>query len=139
VSFPVNERTTFYDSDAWVLLAIIYAHRSGPATLDKIIGAGDAINHAIFLPYELEGGLARLTVNGYVTERDGTFAPTDKALSYAASPRRGRAMLKELNDVQRMLASRSTEPPNGLKYPGFSEAAYDAAIDTYRYSIRGGA
>jgi hypothetical protein len=139
VSFPVNESITFYNSDAWVLLAIIYAHRSGPATLDKIIGAGDAINHAIFLPNELEGGLARLTANGYVTQLDETFAPTDKALSYAGSSRRGRAMLKELKDVQRMLASRSTEPPNGVRYPGFSEAAYDAAIDAYRYSIRSGA
>jgi hypothetical protein len=133
----VNERTSFYDSDAWVQLAIINAHRSGTATLDRIIGAGDAINHAIFLPYELEGGLARLTVSGYVTDRDGTFAPTAKALSCAAaSPRRGRAMLKELNDVQRMLASRSAEPPKGIKYPGFSEAAYDAAIEAYRHSIR---
>ena len=135
----MKANVTFYDSDAWVLLAIIYAHRSGAATLDKIIGAGDAINHAIFLPNELEGGLARLTANTYVTEHDGTFAPTDKALSYAGSSRDGRAMLKELKDVQRMLASRSTEPPNGVKYPGFSEAAYDAAIDTYRYSIRSGA
>jgi hypothetical protein len=48
-------------------------------------------------------------------------------------------MLKELKDVQRMLASRSTEPPAGVKYPGFTEAAYDDAIDKYRYSIRSGA
>jgi hypothetical protein len=33
----VNDSTTFYNSDAWVLLAIIYASRSGPATLDKIV------------------------------------------------------------------------------------------------------
>jgi hypothetical protein len=60
VSFPVNDSTTFYNSDAWVLLAIIYASRSGPATLDKIIAAGDAINVAIFPPNELEGGLGSL-------------------------------------------------------------------------------
>lgn len=53
------DNITFYDSDAWVLLSVIYAHRAGTATLDKIIGAGDAIIHAIFLPHELAGGLAR--------------------------------------------------------------------------------
>jgi hypothetical protein len=135
----VNDSTTFYNSDAWVLLAIIYASRSGPATLDKIIAAGDAINVAIFLPNELEGGLARLTAGGYITEHDGTFAPTDKALAYSGSSRYRRAMLKELRDVQRMLASRSTEPPDGVKYPGFLEVAYDEAIEKYRYSIRSGA
>ena len=135
----MNDSITFYNSDAWVLLAIIYANRSGTATLDKVIGAGDAINFAIFLPNELEGGLARLTAGGYVTEHNGTFSPTDKALGYAGSARRGRAMLKELKDVQRMLASRSAEPPNGVKYPGFSETAYEAAIEAYRYSIRSGA
>ena len=135
----MNDSITFYNSDAWVLLAIIYANRSGPATLNKIIGAGDAINHAIFLPNELEGGLARLTAGGYVTEDKGTFAPTDKALAYSGSSRHSRAMLKELKDVQRMLTSRSAEPPDGVKYSGFSEAAYDNAIEKYRYSIRSGA
>ena len=135
----MNDSITFYNSDAWVLLAIIYANRSGPATLDKIIGAGDGINHAIFLPNELEGGLARLTAGGYVIEANGTFAPTDKALTYSGSSRHSRAMLKELKAVQRMLRCRSAEPPDGLKYPGFKEAAYDDAIDKYRYSIRSGA
>jgi hypothetical protein len=139
VSFPVNDSTNFYNSDAWVLLAIIYAHRWGPATLDKIIAAGDAINVAIFLPNELEGGLARLTDGGYITEHERTFAPTDKALAYSGSSRHRRAMLKELRDVQRMLTSRSTEPPDGVKYPGFSEVGYDEAIEKYRYSIRSGA
>jgi hypothetical protein len=113
----VNDSTTFYNSDAWVLLAIIYASRSGPATLDKIIAAGDAINVAIFLPNELEGGLARLTAGGYITEHEGAFAPTEKALAYSGSSRHRRAMLKELRDVQRMLASRSTEPPERRRHP----------------------
>ena len=137
--FPVNDSTTFYNSDAWALLAIIYANRSGSATLDKIIAAGDAINVAIFLPNELEGGLARLTAGGYITEHEGAFASTDKALAYSGSSRDRRAMLKELSDVRRMLASRSTEPPDGVRYPGFSEAAYDEAIEKYRHSIRSGA
>jgi hypothetical protein len=135
----VNDSIIYFNSDAWVLLAIIYANRSGHGTLDEVIAAGDSINVAIFLPNELEGGLARLTAGGYITERDGTFAPTSKALAYSRSSRHRRAMLKELKDVQRMLESRSTEPPEGVKYPGFSEVAYDQAIEAYRSSIRSGA
>ena len=81
----------------------------------RSLPAGDAINVAIFLPNELEGGLARLTAGGYITEHEGAFAPTDKALAYSGSSRHRRAMLKELRDVQRMLASRSTEPPGGYR------------------------
>jgi hypothetical protein len=135
----VNESATFYNSDACVLLPLFtHIARGQPLSTKSLAPATPSITR-IFLPNELEGGLARLTANGYVTQHDETFAPTGKALSYAGSSRRGRAMLKELKDVQRMLASRSTESPNGVKYPGFSEAAYDAAIETYRYSIRGGA
>jgi hypothetical protein len=50
----------------------------------RSLPAGDAINVAIFLPNELEGGLARLTAGGYITEHEGAFAPTDKALAYIA-------------------------------------------------------
>jgi hypothetical protein len=137
--FVVNNYDAYYDSDAWVLLAIVYANRSGHGTLDQIIAAGDAINVAIFLPNELEGGLARLTAGGYVSEYDGTFAPTVKAFAYSKSSRNRRTMLQELKDVQRMLASRSAEPPKNTRYPGFSEASYSAAVEKYRCSIRSGA
>jgi hypothetical protein len=49
----VNESLTYYNSDAWVLLAIIYANRKGNGTLDNIVAAGEAISIAIFLPSEL--------------------------------------------------------------------------------------
>lgn len=67
-------------SDAWLLLAIIYAERYGEATPLRVIAAGDFIEHAIFNPDELESGLARLTSGGYIDEKAGVFSLTDKVM-----------------------------------------------------------
>jgi phosphopentomutase len=130
----VVKKITYYNSDAWVLLAIIYACKAGEGTLDKIIGAGDAINTAIFLPRELEGGLARLVAGGYVTESNGKFTATEKALDYSASPKKRQAIFNELSDVQTMLAV-SFDEPVVISYPGFSEAAFAEAVKKYRQSM----
>ena len=127
-------------SDAWLLLAVVYAGKGG-ATLDRIIAAGDGINHAIFKPDELESGLTRLTLGGYLKEKNGIFFPTVKVMrAYAktTSPRRG--MLNELKDIQELIgaASPTSEQPcaNNLKYAGFSTAAYDEAVNKYRAGVR---
>lgn len=99
---PMND--LIYEwSDAWLLLAIIYASRHEPATLAKVIAAGDAINHAIFTPAELDQGLARLSRGGYVDEFDGTLVPLTKAFEYQVTDRKPRQWLDELRAVQEML------------------------------------
>jgi len=126
-------------SDAWLLLAIIYASNCGEATLEKIIAAGDAIDVAIFTPDELESGFARLTDGGYVEEKSGIFCPTAKARAHSKSAVTRRAMHKELKDVEEMLGAPSAvseQPlPNNLKYPGFSAAVYDEAVERYRQRV----
>jgi hypothetical protein len=73
----------FLWSDAWLLAAIFYAHRAeGAATLDEIIAYGDAINHAIFNPEELDSGFARLVGAGLVSEIGGAFVPTGQATQW---------------------------------------------------------
>jgi hypothetical protein len=58
-------------SDAWLLLAIMCVYRSEPPIerldLEAIVGAGDAINHAIFTDAELRGGFVRLARAGHIT------------------------------------------------------------------------
>ena len=138
----------YYWTDAWLLLAIIYASGGGDATLDRIIGAGDTIEHAIFNPEELESGFYRLTEGGFVEEKDGVFSATDKVLkAYAETSTPRRSMAKELEDMEHLLGATSyssePNPKNNLKYPGFSTELYETAVSKYlkaasRYSEKPG-
>ena len=122
-------------SDAWLLLAVVYAGPDG-ATLARIIEVGDVINHAIFNPDELESGLARLTSGGYLKEKNGVFVATAKvrsAYTKTTSPRR--AIHKEVEDMEKFIgaAQPMTAQPraNDLTYAGFSATAYAEAVAKY--------
>lgn len=128
-------------SDAWLLLSIIHASKQGVATLDKIIAAGDAINHAIFTPAELESGFARLTSGGYIEEHGVAFSPTDKAGPALPKFRLfSRSVLKELETIGKNIgaASATSEQPhaNDLRYEGFSKEAFDEAYNKYVKGMR---
>ena len=120
-------------SDAWLLLAIIYANQNGAATLDRIVAAGDAINHAIFTEAEFESGLARLTRSGLIAETDGHFVPTAKTQMQTQLGHTRHSMHNELNDVAQLLVCPSAideQPsPNNLRYPGFSLSTYERAVN----------
>jgi uncharacterized DUF497 family protein len=123
-------------SDAWLLLAVIYAGQAGEATLEKIIAAGDAINHAVFNPDELESGFARLIAGGYVKEKNRIFSVTGKVMrAYLKTTSARRAIHKELKDIEELLEAASPaskQPlPNNLKYAGLSAEAYTEAVNKY--------
>jgi hypothetical protein len=127
-------------SDAWLLLAIIYADKQGGATLDKIIAAGDAINVAVFSPTELESGLARLTGSAFIEENAGQFVPTKKAQLQTKLGNTRRSMHNELKDVAKLLgcpgAIDDQPSQDNLRYPGFSISVYEDAVETYRRSVQ---
>jgi hypothetical protein len=128
-------------SDAWLLLAIIYASKQGGATLDKIIAAGDAINVAIFTPTELESGLASLTRSGFIGENAGQFVPTKKTQLQTKFGNTRRSMHHELKDVSKLLgcpAAIDDQPSReNLRYPSFSISVYEDAVETYRRAVQG--
>ena len=70
----------FQPSDVWLLLAVQYA--KGSATKDKIIEAGDFINHAIFTEEEYDGGIKRLLETGYLTQGNNKYSVSTKFKSY---------------------------------------------------------
>lgn len=126
----------YYWSDAWLLLAIIYAGSGGGATLERIVATGDHIEHAIFNPEELESGFFRLALGGFIEEKDAVFSATDKVLkAYAKNTTPRRSVSKELEDVERLLKARpysaEPNPVHDLKYPGFSQEAYERAVSNY--------
>jgi len=130
-----KNRTEYNWSDAWLLLAVIYAGGKG-ATLERIIEVGDGIEHAIFNPDELESGLARLTSGGYISEKKGVFSATAKVMrAYAKTTSPRRAIHKELEDVEKLIgaASPTSKQPhsNNLKYAGFTKESYEEAVDRY--------
>ena len=89
-------------SDAWLLLALIYAQE--PADRERISRVGDGINHAPFTDEELEGGLQRLQAAGYVAEEAGRFHPAPAVVAWydRFSPERAR-IHKDLERVERFL------------------------------------
>ena len=133
---PIAKNKCEYNwSDAWLLLAIVYAGNGG-ATLEKIVAIGDGIEHAIFNADELESGLARLTFGGYVKENKGVFSATRKVMkAYAKTTSPRRAIHKELEDMQKLIgaASPTSEQPqtNNLKYSGFTKKSYEEAVKGY--------
>jgi hypothetical protein len=130
-----KNKIEFNWSDAWLLLAVIYAGREG-ANLEGIIAAGDGINHAIFNPDELESGLARLTSSGHIKEKNGVFTATPKVMrAYAKTTTPRTYIHKDLERIEKLIgaASSNSEQPhtNNLKYFGFSAAAYSEAVNRY--------
>jgi hypothetical protein len=100
-----DNAVTYVWSDAWLLLAILYASREeGGASLKQVTAAGDSINHAIFTADELEGGLSRLSAGGFVKEQRGLFSVTDKVLqAYRETTTPRRNVFEELEDMERFL------------------------------------
>jgi hypothetical protein len=125
-------------SDAWLLGAIFFAHRAETtATLDQVLAYGDAINHAIFTPEELESGLARLSDAGFIREENGAFIPTGI----------GQQWYEEFKSVQarrfdffkwfsKKLGAQPYRPGNEhkleMRYPGFTSRRYEEALSAYR-------
>lgn len=90
------------DADAWVLLAVLYAR--APADRDELVHVGDYINHAIFTPEELDGGLRRLCAAGYVVDAGGRFAPSPAMREWFRARRRARSYVhKDLERVKDFL------------------------------------
>ncbi|HEY9403916.1 MAG TPA: hypothetical protein VIQ24_14725 [Pyrinomonadaceae bacterium] len=102
-----DNTVTYVWSDAWLLLATLYASREGGATLEQVTAAGDYINHAIFTADELEGGLGRLAAGGFIREKQGLYSITGKVLKAhrkTTTPRR--PVYRELEDMERWLKIR---------------------------------
>ena len=66
-------------ADAWVLTAA-YFTQENPVSLRALIGAGDAINHAIFTDDELDSGLTRLNAAGLAQLEGEAIVLTDAAM-----------------------------------------------------------
>jgi hypothetical protein len=93
----------FAGSDAWLLLALLYAGR--PASRETIRQVGDFINHAIFTDEELEGGLTRLKAAGYAAESNGLVSATPLVRQWFEGGRPKRTYVyKDMQHVEAFLS-----------------------------------
>src|SRR6185503_4997727 len=102
---------TYRWTDAWLLLAIIYSSNEKPASLRNIIGAGDAINHAIFTDDEFESGLYRLTQGGWITEFPQGFLPTEKTnLAFRSIETKRLGMYDAMKALEKIIGAKPWQP-----------------------------
>jgi hypothetical protein len=126
----------FWWSDAWLFLAIGYSNDKGASSLARVIGAADAIQHSVLTWEEVDGGLFRLGMAGYVTVRDEKVSLTQQ----------GRAILEGLRE--KTVLNRQDElsiaigalpwtghDPVGARVPDqpqiIDQQAYQAAVSQY--------
>ena len=128
---------TYKSSDAWVLLAIVYAGRDGGASLAGIVGVADFIDHAILTYAELQNALFKLTSDGFIRDEGGRFFPSAATLDfYDRAPRKRRAILVELDGLARFLDAEPWTPgPDQFRqeftYPGVTREAFESAVQEY--------
>ena len=95
----MNEQ--FVWSDAWILLALIYAGEQ--TDRDNLINIADGINHAIPTEDELAGAFARLTQAGFIKGENGIKVSDGVMQAYLHTHTPRRAVSKELEDMNRFL------------------------------------
>ncbi len=74
-------------------MSVFLAHGERGATLDELIGAADAMNHAIPTNGELSRSLTRLASCGILTESGGRFQIADRFIPLIAKANEGRGGL----------------------------------------------
>jgi hypothetical protein len=94
---------TWSSSDAWLLTAACMTGESH-VSLTSLIGAGDALNHAIFTDDELNEGMTKLKAAGLANWDGEAIVLTDAAVrlyEQAAAPTR--YMLEAMENVDQAL------------------------------------
>lgn len=128
-------------SDAWLLLSVLLAGSTGAgATLEDIVAAGDAINHAIFTFYEIDGGLARLLAGGLVRIHGERVSPTLGAVAIYDRVHESRgSLLTQMEGIGRKIGaprwSASHDPNRGdpiWSSKRFSRADFKRAYSRYK-------
>lgn len=125
----------FTNSDAWVLLAIVYNHKTGGSDLQKIIATADGINHAVLTFEELGGGLTRLINAGLVVEQDHRYSVTAPVIAAYTKTRSVRGPVQR--DLEKMAHFLHAYRGQGQKTVGLlSEPPYIITEDSYERAIK---
>jgi hypothetical protein len=126
----------FWWSDAWLFLAVGYSSEKGASSLARVIGAADAIQHAVLTWEEVDGGLFRLGKAGYVAVRDGKVGLTDQGRTILEALRE-KTVLKRQDELSIAIGAPTWtgHDPAGARHPDqpqiIGQDVYQAAVSQY--------
>ena len=129
---------TYLWSDAWLLQAVALASQANAATLDEVLGAADAVNHAMPTCDELHGALVRLTAGGVVEEVEERFrltgrVPADISAALVGGRQSGRDAASKYLGAEDWSPERNVrDPRNNVQYPGLTPERIRRAERRYR-------
>jgi hypothetical protein len=135
----MQKRVVFLASDAWLLLAILYAGGAEAASLRAIIAAADFINHAILSYEELAGGLERLARAGAIRRQGEDIRPSPAVRAYYEKVSRPQGRVhKDLELISGYLRAGSPAgPADHRDFAGLVDrAAFERAVEDYLNSVR---
>lgn len=123
-------------ADSWLLTALSSLHGTpGSVDLQAIIAAADEINRAIISYDELNDGLARLIVAGYVIFNHETFSLGPQIIKLVNGMGQQEGAIKMLEKFEDFLGVRTIKAPNlrAPKYaqPTISPLDYQTAVQAY--------
>src|SRR5690242_10888833 len=130
-------------SDAWLLQAIAIASHEAPASLSRVLGAADGVNHAMPTDDELHGAFVRLTAGGHIEEVEEGFRLTERARAgveqaiVAAGRSRGREAAAKYLGAEEWTPERNVrDPRNNVRYPALTDDRIRQAEREYRDRIK---
>jgi len=129
-----NANWTF--TDGWILMSVYLTHGEEGASLDEMLGAADAMNHAIPTTNELSGSLTRLAKCGVVTQVDNRIRIAENYLPMIAKAYQGRGGLFSTPDKGKKWLSRMTFELNDAACVSITEQQSGEAYNQYRKRLR---
>jgi len=123
-------------TDGWILMSVYVTHGDVGASLDELIAAADAMNHAIPTAGELSRSLTRLVGCGILTEVDDRFRIPDHYLPLLAKANQGKGGLFSTPDKGKKWLSRMTFDLNDAVEVSISAERSEEAYKQYRKRLR---
>lgn len=131
-----DKKSYFEWSDAWVFLSLSpYDGEYKPIELSSIIGVGDMLNHAIFLPEELRQGFRKLHSRGLIDIKGNEIRITQLGIEIKSKIKGGMFSqvdncLKRLNSPRLKLIEIEKEHENSLDF--LSDASIEEGYKKYK-------
>ena len=123
-------------NDGWILMSVSLTHGDDGASLDELIGAADAMNHAIPTEGELSRSLTRLVSCGILIEDDGRYRIVDAHMPLIAKANCGKGGLFSTPEKGKKWLSRMQFEVDESVRVSITEEQQSLAFDLYRKRLR---